>query len=127
MTTQRQADFLAAAYASGITSPRELANLMAQVSQESGGLTQVEESFRYSGGLQAVPVRAARESPDGPAAHREAMNGNPEPLAELMYGGRMGNDQPGDGYKFRECLPCLKQQLTLSSPTHPSLRASAPK
>ncbi len=101
MTTQRQADFLAAAYASGITSPRELANLMAQVSQESGGLTQVEESFRYSGGLQTVPVKAARESPDGPAAHREAMNGNPEPLAELMYGGRMGNDQPGDGYKYR--------------------------
>lgn len=43
---------------------------MAQVSQESGGLTQVEESFRYSGCLQSVPVRAARESPDGPAAYR---------------------------------------------------------
>jgi putative chitinase len=39
MTTQRQADFIAAAYAAGITSPRELANLMAQVSQESGGLS----------------------------------------------------------------------------------------
>jgi putative chitinase len=26
--TQREADFLAAAYASGITSPKELANLM---------------------------------------------------------------------------------------------------
>ncbi|MGA7437269.1 MAG: XVIPCD domain-containing protein [Luteibacter sp.] len=101
MTTQREADFLAAAYASGITSPRELANLMAQVSQESGGLTHVEEGFRYSGGLQTVPVRAARNSPEGPAAHRDAMNGNPEPLAELMYGGRMGNDQPGDGYKYR--------------------------
>lgn len=32
MTTQREADFLAAAYASGITSPKELANLMGQVS-----------------------------------------------------------------------------------------------
>ncbi|SEN10379.1 putative chitinase [Luteibacter sp. UNCMF331Sha3.1] len=101
MTTQRQADFLAAAYASGITSPRELANLMAQVTQESGGLTQLEEGFRYPNGLQTVPVRVARESADGPAAHRAAMNGNPEPLAELMYRGRMGNDQPGDGYKYR--------------------------
>jgi putative chitinase len=101
MTTQRQADFIAAAYASGITSPRELANLMAQVSQESGGLTQVEEGFRYPGGLQDVPVKAARQNPEGPSAHQEAMNGNPKPLAELMYSGRMGNDQPGDGYKYR--------------------------
>lgn len=104
MTTQRQADFIAAAYASGITSPKELANLMAQVSQESGGLTQVEEGFRYSGGLSTVPVRSARDSPDGPAAYREAMHGNPKPLAELMYGGKMGNDEPGDGYVYSDNL-----------------------
>jgi putative chitinase len=134
MTTQRQADFIATAYAAGITSPRELANLMAQVSQESGGLTQVEEGFRYSGGLQDVPVRAARQSPEGPAAHREALNGNAEPLAELMYGGRMGNDQPGDGYKYRgrgyiqitghDNYEALGNALGMDLVNHPELAAT---
>lgn len=52
MTTHREADFLATACASGITSPKELANLMCQVSHESGGLNRMEESFRYPGGLK---------------------------------------------------------------------------
>ncbi|WP_051938735.1 XVIPCD domain-containing protein [Luteibacter sp. 9135] len=100
MTTQREADFLAAAYASGITSPKELANLMGQVSHESGGLTRMEESFRYPGGLKDVPVASARNSPDGESAHQAAMDGDPKPLAELMYGGKMGN-APGEGYTYR--------------------------
>ncbi|WP_369929867.1 hypothetical protein [Xanthomonas sp. NCPPB 2632] len=100
MTTQREADFLAAAYASGITSPKELANLMGQVSHESGGLTRMEESFRYPGGLKDVPVASARNSPDGESAHQAALDGDPKPLAELMYGGKMGN-APGEGYTYR--------------------------
>jgi putative chitinase len=100
MTTQREADFLTAAYAAGITSPAELANLMGQVSHESGGLTRMEESFRYPGGLKDVPVASARNSPDGESAHRSALNGDPKPLAELMYGGKMGN-APGEGYTYR--------------------------
>jgi len=100
MTTQREADFLAAAYASGITSPKELANLMGQVSHESGGLTRMEESFRYPGGLKDVPVASARNSPGGEAAHQAALDGDPKPLAELMYGGKMGNP-PGEGYTYR--------------------------
>ena len=102
MTTQREAELLSAAYSEGITSPRELANFMAQVSHESNGLTHLEEGFRYTKGLQTVPVASARNSPDGEAAHRAALHGKPEALAELMYGGgKMGNDSPGDGYKFR--------------------------
>lgn len=100
MTTQREADLLAAAYAAGMTSPKELANFMAQVTHESGGLTHLEEGFRYPGGLSTVPVRSARESPDGPAAHQAAMNGDPKPLAELMYGGKENNG-PGEGYLYR--------------------------
>lgn len=132
MTTQREADFLAAAYASGITSPKELANLMGQVSHESGGLTRLEESFRYSGGLKDVPVASARNSADGEAAHRAAMQGDPKPLAELMYGGKMGN-APGEGYTYRgrgyiqltghDNYEAMGKALGLDLVNHPELAA----
>ncbi|QDH71335.1 peptidoglycan-binding protein [Marilutibacter alkalisoli] len=105
MATDRETQLLSAAYEAGITSPRELANFMAQVSAESGGLNRLNESFRYSGGPETVSnnVRSAlRQGPEAlNAAWREAMDGRPEPLAELMYGGRMGNNEPGDGYEYR--------------------------
>lgn len=101
MATEKEVELLSAAYAAGITSPRELANFMAQVSHESQGLKKMEESFVYSKGLDAIPVASARHSPDGEAARLEAMHGHPERLADLMYGGKMGNDHPGDGYKYR--------------------------
>lgn len=104
MASDREMQLLNAAYEAGITSPTELANFMAQVSAESGGLNRLNESFRYSSGPDAVSrnVRSAlREGPEAlNTAWREAMNGRPESLAELMYGGRMGNDEPGDGYKY---------------------------
>lgn len=44
---------------------------------------------------------AWREGPEAlEAARLEALRGKPEALAELMYGGRNGNDQPGDGWRY---------------------------
>ncbi|WP_242108042.1 XVIPCD domain-containing protein [Luteimonas aquatica] len=104
MATDREALLLKAAYAAGITSPKELANFMAQVSAESGGLSRLNEGFRYTGGPETVEKNvksAGREGPEAlKAAWQEAMNGKPEKLAELMYGGRMGNTEPGDGFKY---------------------------
>lgn len=104
MATDRETQLLKAAYEAGITSPRELANFMAQVSAESNGLNRLNEGFRYTKGPDAVAanVRSAlREGPEAlSAAWQEAMNGQPEKLAELMYGGRMGNSEPGEGYKY---------------------------
>ena len=34
-------------------------------------------------------------------ARQQALNGQPQELARLMYGGRMGNDDAGDGYLYR--------------------------
>ncbi|MDR6989989.1 peptidoglycan-binding protein [Luteimonas sp. 3794] len=105
MTTEREAQLLHDAYAAGITQPRELANFMAQVGHESGGLERLEESFRYTRSAEQISsnVRSAlREGRDAlEAARLEALAGRPEQLAELMYGGRMGNAEPGDGYLYR--------------------------
>jgi putative chitinase len=106
MPTDREAQMLLSAYQAGVTSPQELANFMAQVSVESGGLSRLDEGFRYTRGIRQITVDAGvrsalREGPEAlEAARVEALEGRPERLADLMYGGRMGNDQPGDGYKY---------------------------
>lgn len=105
MDSQRQQRLLSLAVASGIDSPKALANFMAQVEHESGGFRRMEEGFRYTQGIGQITSKvksALREGPDAlEAARQEALRNKPEKLAELMYGGRMGNDQPGDGYKYR--------------------------
>ena len=102
MTTDRETQLLLEATKAGIDSKVELANFMAQVGHESGGMTRLEESFRYTKGIWQIPVRSAmREGKESlEEARLEALQGKPEKLGELMYGGRMGNDEPGDGYKF---------------------------
>ncbi|WMC11772.1 hypothetical protein PU634_05235 [Oceanimonas pelagia] len=86
--------------ASGITDPAEQAMFMAQMDHESGGMTSLEESFNYRNAdrLMAVSATARKK---GPKAVQAAIDQGPEAVAELMYGGRMGNTEPGDGYKFR--------------------------
>lgn len=102
MAIDRETQVLTDAYAAGIRDPKELANFMAQVTHESNGLNRLEESFRYTRNIQQIPVQSAwREGPDAlDAARKEALQGKPEKLAELMYGGRNGNDEPGDGWKY---------------------------
>lgn len=103
MAMNREVQLLQAANDAGISSHKELANFMAQVCHESGGLVRLEEGFRYTKGSWQIPVRSAmREGAESlESARLEALQGKPRELAELMYGGRMGNDQPGDGYKYR--------------------------
>jgi putative chitinase len=102
MAIDRETQVLTTAYASGIRSRRELANYMAQVTHESNGLNRLQESFRYMRGVAQIPAQAAwRNGPQAlDAARKEALLGRPQALAELMYGGRNGNDQPGDGYRY---------------------------
>lgn len=102
MAIDRETQVLTDAYAAGIRSPRELANFMAQVTHESNGLNRLEESFRYTRGSSQIPVQSAwREGAAAlESARKDALMGKPERLAELMYGGRNGNDDPGDGWKY---------------------------
>ncbi|RDZ26924.1 peptidoglycan-binding protein [Lysobacter silvisoli] len=103
MPTENEIEMLRAARVAGITTREEMANFMAQLGHESGGFAQMEEGFRYTQGLQQIPVDYAHREGDAAleTARRRALGGQPEELARLMYGGRMGNDDAGDGYLYR--------------------------
>lgn len=89
----------------GIYTPKRQAYFIAQIGTESNGFTQVKESLNYSvEGLKIFGTRltsaqreqlgrqpgAASLSPDRQAA-----------IANLVYGGRYGNNLNGDGWKYR--------------------------
>lgn len=86
--------------ASGITDPKEQAMFMAQLDHESGGFSKTEESFRYKSADRLMQVSASARKQGQPAVEQAIAKG-PEAIAELMYGGRMGNKSPGDAFAFR--------------------------
>lgn len=86
-----------AAASSGIDTARRIAHWLGQLDVESGGFTRFEEALGYSAErlVQVWPKRFPNLIAATPYAH------NPEKLAERTYGGRMGNTEPGDGWRFR--------------------------
>jgi putative chitinase len=84
----------------GITESKlRLAHFLAQVLHESGGLTLQVENMNYS--APRIPkVWPKRFMPIGPLNPADFAN-NPEKLANEVYGGRMGNTQTGDGFRYR--------------------------
>ena len=70
---------------------------LAQLGHESNGLTVLEENLNYSASrlTQVWPSRF----PTLDSAKK--YEGKPEQLANFVYGGRMGNTDDGDGYKYR--------------------------
>ncbi|WP_421547351.1 glycoside hydrolase family 19 protein [Pseudomonas sp. QD4] len=79
-----------------INSPVRMAAFIAQVGHESGQLTRMVENLNYSADrLQVIwPNRF-----DAALAAQVARK--PEQIANIAYGGRMGNALPGDGWKYR--------------------------
>lgn len=73
-----------------------LAHWLAQFGHESAGFTHFVENLNYSAArLMAVwPKRFPTFAAAKPYAN------NPESLANKVYGGRLGNVQPGDGWRF---------------------------
>lgn len=79
-----------------VVSPVRAACFIATVGHESGGFTRLVENLNYSAegllktfGKYYTPALAEQHAR------------KPELIANRVYGGRMGNDQPGDGYKYR--------------------------
>jgi len=79
--------------------PLRLAHFMAQVLHESGGLAIQFENLNYSA-ERLAKVWPTRFRPRGPL-DPQVFAHNPEGLANEVYGGRMSNTEPGDGYRFR--------------------------
>jgi predicted chitinase len=84
----------------GITDPNEQAAFMGQMHHESSGFRTMEESFNYRSADRIMEVSATARN-QGREAVEAAMAQGPEAVAELMYGGRMGNTEAGDGYRYR--------------------------
>lgn len=82
----------------GITSPNEQAMFLAQMDHESGGFKRLSESFAYD------PQRLLKVFPKYFSSIEEATavrEKGPAAIADRVYGGRMGNEAPGDGFKYR--------------------------
>jgi predicted chitinase len=86
-------------------SKKAQANVMAQVAKESGFRPRSEELEKYSAKTlynlygpeqknNKVRFKSMQEAQDLVAK-------GPEAVGDVIYGGRMGNDKPGDGYKYR--------------------------
>ena len=76
-----------------------VAHFMAQVLHESGGLTRQIESLNYS--AQRLPqVWPSRFKPTGPLDPADFAH-NEQKLGNQVYGGRMGNSGPNDGFTYR--------------------------
>lgn len=80
----------------GVNNTKRIAMFIAQVAHESARFEHTVENLNYSSGdlLATWPSRYTKSLAE--AHHR-----NPELIANHVYGGRMGNNQPGDGYKYR--------------------------
>lgn len=83
----------------GITNTLRLAHFLAQCGHESGGFKATSENLNYGAkGLRGI---FAKYFPtDAKALEYER---KPEKIANLVYGGRMGNgaEATGEGFKFR--------------------------
>jgi putative chitinase len=94
----------AACSAHGIDTPRRIAAFLANVMAETSGMGQLVESLNYSpdGLLRTWPNRftTANAFALGRTANKPA---DQRGIAEIAYGGRLGNGPPGsgDGWKFR--------------------------
>lgn len=74
----------------------ELDDFLGQILHESGMLEKLEENLNYSAAalMRTWPIRFNSETAIQYA--RDAVN-----IANRAYGGRLGNDEPGDGWKYR--------------------------
>lgn len=82
----------------GVTDKKELAIMLANTHHETGGFKNVEENLNYR--PQTLMKLWPNRFPTMEKASAVA-GGGPTTIANTIYGNRMGNDEPGDGWKYR--------------------------
>lgn len=89
----------------GIDTPKRQAYFIGQIGTESKGFTQVKESLNYSvEGLKIFGTRLtdAQRQQLGRKPGESALSPERQAaIANLVYGGRYGNNLNGDGWKYR--------------------------
>lgn len=70
---------------------------LAQMGHESGGLRIAEENLNYTGARMMVVWPSRFKT----LASTVGLAGNPQALANNVYGGRLGNTAPNDGWTYR--------------------------
>lgn len=83
---------------SGIDTPKRLCHFLGQIACESAGFTRLEENLFYTTTDRLKAVWPSRFKTDSAALPYLR---NPQKLANFVYGGRLGNKKPGDGWKYR--------------------------
>jgi putative chitinase len=98
----RWADALNAAMSHfSINTPRRAAHFIAQLGHESAGFRRVVENLNYSAERLAAVWPARFAAGNLPNDLARSIARNPEAIANSAYGGRMGNDKQGDGWRYR--------------------------
>ncbi len=75
-----------------------LAPFLANITHETGGFSRLVENLHYTSAERIMAIWPKRFPTRESALPFVA---NAPALAERVYAGRMGNDQPGDGWRFR--------------------------
>lgn len=78
--------------------PSELDDFLGQILHESAMLSRLEENLNY---LSAARICAVWPTRFKDISDAEVFVANPRGLANRVYGGRMGNHAPNDGWRYR--------------------------
>lgn len=82
----------------GIDTEKRVECFLAQCAHETQGFTRLEENLYYTTARRLMAVWPSRFKT---VAYAQQFTRNPQKLANRVYGGRMGNVGPDDGWKFR--------------------------